>query len=355
MRAGLTLTANFIPNPFLDHKGVYNGLLSTGDAEHATSGIVKVAVGATGAVSAKVLLGSATYAVKGQLNGFGDATFTIARSKLPPLTLTLNLDLDGGSDRISGTLTDGSFSATFDADRGLPTGSAPRDFAGRYTVSLPGNSGSATPDGSGWAVLSITSKGVGSMIGRLADGSAISAAAYVSSDGVMPIFRVLYSSTGSISGSLQIRETSSTDLDGSFYWHKPWQTAALRYPAAFDVEHSIVGSRYTAPATRERVIPLEAVAGNAAVALDGGDLDSTLWQTVTVTGVNSVKPIAPFLKGFSAAIKPTNGCFSGTFTDPADNKVRRFEGVFLQKQNAGFGFFLGAEQSGVVEFSPSGQ
>jgi uncharacterized protein YkwD len=348
MRAGLDLTANFIPNPFLAHAGSYNGLLSAPDAEHATSGFVKVSVASTGAVSGRLLLGGASHAFTAKLNILGDATVTIPRSGRSPLTLTLDLGLDNGSEQLTGTLTDGDFTASFLTDLAGLAG----EYAGRYTVSLPPAGSFGTPEGAGWAVVAVSRTGVASLTGKLADGAVISAAATVSRDGVVPIYRVLYAALGSISGSFRFRETSTTDLDGSYDWHKPARPTSARYAGEFSVQSSIVGSRYAAPASGQRVIDLGAFAGNAVVTLRDGDLDSSLTQTVTVSGVNGVKVVAPALRGFSAAIKRANGCFSGGFVDPTSKVARRFEGVFLQKQNAGFGYFLGAELSGRVEFAP---
>jgi hypothetical protein len=354
MRAGLAFTANFVPNPFLARTGAYNGMLSSGSAEHATSGIVKVSVASSGVVTGKVLLGGATHAFTARLNANGDATVTIARKNLPSLTLTLDLDVDGDSGRITGTLSDGGFSASFAADRAWVSGAFRTGAPGRYTVVIPPvDGGGGRPEGAGWATLTLSSAGVASLSGKLADGAAFTAAAWVSRDGVMPIYVTLYSGLGSVSGSLRFRDTSETDLDGSLHWHKPERPTALRYPWAFSEEHSIVGSRYYAPASGQRVIDLSAVTGNARITLREGDLDSELAQTVTVTGANAVKPLAPALAGFSATITTTNGCFTGTCTDPSARVTRRFQGVFLQKQDAGFGYFLGAERSGAAEFWPS--
>jgi uncharacterized protein YkwD len=354
MRAGLALTANFVPNPFLDRSGAYNGLLESGSAEHATSGLVKISLASSGVVTGKVLLGGAVHAFTAQLNVNGDATVTIARSGRSPLTLTLDLDLDSDSGGVAGTLSDGSFSVSFDAERAWVAGGLRTGAPGRYTVVIPSvDEGGGRPEGAGWATLTLSSTGLGTLTGKLADGTAISAASWVSRDGVMPIYAALYSSLGSISGSLRFRETSDTDLDGSLTWHKPERSTSPRYPWAFTEEHAIVGSRYDAPASGERVIGLPAQAGNASVVLRDGDLDSTLTQSVTVTGANAVKLLAPALPGFTAAITMSKGCFSGTFRDPVDGATRRFHGVFLQKQDAGFGYFLGAERSGAVEFWPA--
>jgi Divergent InlB B-repeat domain/Cysteine-rich secretory protein family/Bacterial Ig domain len=349
MRAGLELTANFIPNPFLAHAGSYNGLLFADDVEHATSGFVKVSVATSGVVTGKLLLGGVSHAFTTRLNLDGDATITIPRTGHSSLTLRLDLDVDGDSDQISGTLSDGEFTASFVTDL---AGSA-SEYAGRYTVSLPPSGEFATPGGAGWAVVSVSRSGVASLSGRLADGATISAAATVSRDGEVPIYRVLYSALGSVSGTFRFRATASTDLDGSFYWHKPQQSSAARYAGAFSVESPIVGSRYSAPASGQRVITLDAAVGNAVVTLRDGGLAASIAQAVTVTGVNLVKPVAPVAREFSAAIKTASGAFSGVFTDPETNVVRRFEGVFLQKQNAGSGYFLGAESSGRASFVPA--
>jgi hypothetical protein len=51
-------------------------------------------------------------------------------------------------------------------------------------------------------------------------------------------------------------------------------------------------------------------------------------------------------------VTPT-GLFTGKFKHPVTGATVPFRGAFLQKQNFGAGWFLGADQSGFVNFEPA--
>ena len=65
---------------------------------------------------------------------------------------------------------------------------------------------------------------------------------------------------------------------------------------------------------------------------------------VTVTGTS----------GVTLTLTPKTGAFSGKFLYPGTNKKTAFGGVIYQKMPppAGFGLFLGADQSGGLEIAP---
>ena len=46
------------------------------------------------------------------------------------------------------------------------------------------------------------------------------------------------------------------------------------------------------------------------------------------------------------------GTFSGSFTNPLAGKLQSFQGIVLQKLNAGYGFSLGTDQSSRVSLRP---
>ena len=54
----------------------------------------------------------------------------------------------------------------------------------------------------------------------------------------------------------------------------------------------------------------------------------------------------------SLSFTVATGAFKGSVVDPATQKPISFGGVVLQKQNVGYGFFLGANQSGQVRLGP---
>ena len=352
MREGLALTAHFIPNPFLARTGAYNGLVAAEVRTQDTSGLLRLALTGTGLVTGRVFFDGASYAFSTRLDPGGNATVRLARRNLPALVVTLALDVAGDSQQITGTVSDGTASASFTADRAWPPGGSPSAFAGRYTVSLPPGEQSGTPLASGWAVVSVTSTGVATISGRLADGVLLSASATVSRAGTMPLFTPLYAALGSVAGTLRFRDTWSSDLDGTYFWHKPAQPTAPRFSAAFNVQNPLVGSRFVRPAAGQFLISLPTGLGNATFALSGGGLSPALAQTASVSTAHLIRAAAPALPGFTAAISPVNGYFRGTFTHPGERAVRRFEGVVLQKRNQGAGYFLTGSSAGRVTFSP---
>ncbi len=355
MAEGLTLTARFVANPFLTLKGGYNGLLESATSDHDTAGLVRVTLATTGAVSGKVTVGGLTYSFTGKLNVEGNATIAVSRGKLTPLTLTLDLDTTGGSERITGTVSDGSFTSEFSSDRAWQPGSEPSAYAGRYTVVLPPDPEDGNmPNGAGWATLTVSASGVASLVGALADGSAISASATVSKDGVLPIYRVLFAPAGSIAGKILFRAGNGSDLDGTYLWTKPERPTSRTFPGAFSAAKSFIGSRYTAPVSGQTVLPVSSSANNLIVTVTGGNLESPVAQPATLATNNRVTIPTPLLKGFATTITASTGRFSGSFADPTTKAVRRYYGVLLQKQGRGFGYFLGTDSSGHAELAPGG-
>jgi hypothetical protein len=312
---------------------------------HATSGLVQATVAATGAISGKVLLGGASHSFSGKLGFDGTAAISIRRGKLAPLTLTLQLDVGGSSERITGSVSDGSFTAFFHADREWPSGSPTHANAGRYTVAL------SAAQGTGWATLTVSNAGAATLSGALPDGTAFSASGRVSKEGLLPLFKTLYSAKGSLAAAVNFRWSDSSDLDGLYHWSKPTLATARSYQGAFATTHALGGSRYTAPGAGQRVLIAADGADNCTISVSGGNLDSAVAQPVTLAGNNRVTVAAPLLKGFAASITASNGRFAGSFTDPVSKAVRRYAGVILQKQNRGLGYFLGTTESGGVEFT----
>jgi hypothetical protein len=123
MQRGLSLQANFIPSPFIPLEGAYNGLFyDTNGISQLGSGFITVTVTTfSGAFTGTLQIGSSKWAFKGQFDGNGNATVTVKRGVMIPLTLGLQLDLYGGSYQITGTVTasDSSWTAELSADRAV--------------------------------------------------------------------------------------------------------------------------------------------------------------------------------------------------------------------------------------------
>ncbi len=351
MSEGFAVTANFIPNPFLAHTGSFNGLVAGG----GQAGFVKLALTGTGRFSGALVLGISRFTFAGQFDNVGDAVVTIRRVNLASLTMTLHADLVGDTQHVSGAVTDGIFTATISADRARLVSEGPSPNAGRYTVTLPGNvesSDPAQPRGHGFALLTVNTAGVAAMSGVLADGRPFSSAATISKDGELPIFVPLYA-TGFLAGTLHCRDSGVSDLDGVVHWSKPLRALDRYQKPAFELETPVIGSRYVPPAAAARVILAADGADNVRLAFGHGDLnalDQNVNQSATLDPANRVLIPAPQIAGLRVTITAANGRYTGSFTHPVSGVVKRFDGVIFQKQNAGYGYFLGVEQSGFSAF-----
>ncbi len=352
MVPGFTLNASFIPNPFLTGRGSYRGELQGGAA-----GLVKVSVSGSGVFSARIYLGNDVFSAQGHLGADGTATVNIRRSGKSPLTLTLNLDV-AGTNGLTGTLSDGASTESFAGEQAYQASNGRFAQAGRYTVSLPANSqntDSNVPAGDGYATLRIDGAGRATLAGALADGRTFSASGVASTGGTasagptIAFYRSIYGGLGSISGKVTLEETSVSDLDGIFRWIKPERPADHVAPHAFDTTVPVVGSAYNVHG------PLLSVASeqdNSQLLLGAGNLNAPIVQTGTLSA-DRLSFADPALQGLSVKFNVASGLFSGSFIHPVTGAKSIIHGVVFQKQNAGYGYFLGVDASGYASVAPA--
>ncbi|HEX8312209.1 MAG TPA: CAP domain-containing protein [Chthoniobacteraceae bacterium] len=352
MREGFVINARFVPNPFDGRDGAYNGLVQTTDGAAVGSGLVRMKLNTKGAFSGRLLLGGASYSLKGRFNGDGSATLTIPQAGKAPLTVTLQLDLAAGTGAVSGSITDGTFTASLNAGY-APAGTAatPSPMAGRYTVAIPANpetSSSSRPQGTGYATLQIAKDGTAKLVGSLADGQGFTQSIAVTTDGRLPLYVALYSGSGSLSGELLFQETEDSHCAGLVRWNKPAQPGSTLYPEAFSTVNGMYGSRYISQ-PGSAVLEVAPVEANAQLQI-AGELGAEVIQSATLEENNRVTVEKPVLPGIGVKINAADGRFSGSFVHPTGGQSR-FRGVIFQKKNAGFGYYLGATESGQTSFT----
>jgi hypothetical protein len=348
MHSNATLTAQFVANPFLTVKGTYNGLFyeQTG-VEHHSSGFLKLTVTDRGSFSATLMGGGRTLPFSGQFNAGGRARKVVPRMGLAPVTIDLQLALGASVPELAGTLTDGSWTASYLGDRSLwNTTSNP--YQGRYSVVLPGGAGDpGSPPGHGYGALLIDRAGNIVFNGRSADGQRLSQAVPVSPSGEWPLYAALYTGKGSILSWLTFTNDGVAPVSGLLSWIKSPSTATAFYRAGFSNELTIAGSRY-AGSTTNRVIRMDY---GEVIATDG-NLSVAVTNTVRLTPTSTIS-VSPNT-GFTMLLDRTTGLFSGSFRVPGTAVTRTFYGSLLQNQDAGFGYFLGSNQAGEIRFVPVG-
>ena len=337
--------------------GVYQGLVQSNYPSQQTSGSISITVGKTGSFSVKLTLDEVSYSVKETFDDNGNSSSVIPRAGTNSLTLTLHLDLTNGTDQITGTVSDGTFTSDLTANLTVfnrKTNPA-KEFEGYYTVLLPPNpdeTGPDLPQGNGYGTLKVDAGGRIRFSATLADGTRISQTAVVSKDGTWPVYIPLYVKKGSLSGWVTFTNVVGvSDLGGTLSWFKPPVPAAKFYPNGFTTEIMLLGSEYTAPPVGTPALDVTNTACNILVTLGEGNLDLFASNSVTLTAAKKVSLCVT--NSFKLTITPNTGLFSGSFINPATHKSTVFQGALFQKQNIGAGFFLGTNQTGFVTVEPS--
>ena len=221
---------SFIPNPFPAISGAYNGLFcdETNGVSPQSCGCFTITVAAKGAYTGSLQVGGGRYSFVGQFDFAGTASQSIARTNANALTVDLQLDLANGTDRVTGSVSDGAWTSALAGDRAIYDGRttlAPE--AGSYTLVLAGAYGSTNkPAGDSYGALTVGKNGAISFTGTLADGTKVTPSAPVSKYGQWPFYASLCGGQGVLWSWLTF--TNASDLGGAVAWVKlPLKTPYL--------------------------------------------------------------------------------------------------------------------------------
>jgi hypothetical protein len=349
MQTGFVLQANFRVIPFIAVAGVYEGLCYDAEVNrHASAGFLSVKSTEAGAYSARLTLGGVRYSFSGKFAADGIATNSLPRAGTNALTLILAIDLANGSDQITGSVSDGDWTASVLCDRVLfNKKSNPAPQAGKYTMVIPADDEdpAAEPAGFSYGTVNVDAAGKVKLSASLADGTKISQSANLSKIGYWPLYVPLYSGRGSVLSWVVFAESSEASFTGELNWVKPVNASDRLYPNGFAVRHELMGSSYFAPTNvNDPVLNFSAgkvrfSAGNLAEEFSN-DI-SLVENKVTNLGTNKL----------NVSINLSSGLFTGSVTPPGGSQPVPFRGAVHQKQNQGWGFFLGTNQSGRVRLS----
>ena len=339
--ATLALTVNFN-----GVKGTYEGMAMVGGTN---AGLFTLTLMPTGKFTGKLTLAGGHYPLKGTLSSSGTFSGTV---KTGAVTLDVILILDPSLPDISGTITDitaggvsyivgSSLLGTYKAST-LPSG-----LAGDYTVVIPALSGTdpTLPGGPGYGTMTVAKTGAVHIAGKLGDGSPFSVGGQLNADGqTWTLFELLYPGkhSGSIEGTMTFESGTDSDCDGTLEWVKPAQTAGY-YSGGFSTSVELMAAKYVAPPLPLTSGTIIVGGGNLAESAISDSLTISSKGKVTVSGTNDV----------TLTLTPSTGAFSGKFLCPVTNTKTSFGGVIYQKPApaAGYGLFLGTDESGGVEIT----
>lgn len=336
-----TLKAYFFTNPFLPIAGGYHGLFYvTSNATEDSSGYFTAMVTPAGAYNARLLLGGQHHSATGQFTVTGEATNIIKRPGLTSLAVRLQLDLSNGP--VTGTISDGTWTADLLADRAVYSKTNQAPEAGRYTLAISGSSDTPNePGGNGFGSLVVNELGDVTFSGLLADGTPVTASSIVSGNGHWPFYASLYGGKGSMLGWLSF---TNGGISGQMGWFKLSEAAAKLYSGGFTNSPEVVGSAFF----DTNGLPILGFT-NGLLSLTNGDFEQGITnQIVLVPDKESTDQ-----DGAKLIFNTSSGLFKGSVMNPETSKPIAFNGAVLQNQNIGVGFFLSTNESGSVILSPA--
>ncbi len=339
MQSNMVLHANFAPNPFTPVVGTYQGLIyDTNGPAHQSSGFFTATVTSSGSFSAKVTLaGGKALPLSGQFSAGGVFSNNIARKGLSPISVQLNIDLAGNG--ITGVFSDGTFISELIANKVVTSAGG---TAGKYTLLIPGGmDGVAQPGGDSYGTIVVSSTGAITLKGVLADGSKIAQKANLLSTGQWAFYVPLYSGKGSILSWLTF---SNSVIDGNVDWFKPSGSGGKLYTAGFTNVTEAAGSSYVFTSGTP-VLNFS----SGILAVSNGNLSNSFIEGFDLSAANKVTSTNATVK---MTITTSTGLFKGSVADPVSGKTVSFNGVVLQQQNSGGGFFTGTTQTGRVHIGP---
>ncbi len=332
--------------------GTYAGFIHD-DTNAVNCGSIKLVVTTSGSYTCALVYENGTASVKGSFTSGGSSSLNVKVGSAPG---SLNLQLQSGGAGLMQLL--GSFDL-LDRTHSLvlphvPSAAGPASsLAGSYTVVLltPTPTQNGEPEGYGHATLKVSSKAVATLVGTLADGTKLSYAGPIGSDGRLPVWSQIYNTLpkGHFSGMIYFREVAGvTDLQGQVHWVKRLDMREKYFPAGLRQEATLLGSRWTAPVAGQLMSPLSAQPSSVP-----NIVCRFSWRLYTVpveiffhSGSNHAT--TAFVKNSALALKPATGEFSGK-----DEGGNPFSGVVLQSQSLGAGMRL--ESGGTVSCLLRGQ
>ena len=206
----------------------------------------------------------------------------------------------------------------------------------------------------GWATLSISSAGLTTMAGSLADGSAMSQSVSVSKDGRWPSHAAYAappaSNGGAVFGWLSFSNQPATGLGGTLYWFRPAGNACAMYQSGFtNLAIAVIGSAYN-PNEKPRLALTD---GQGQVSLDGANLPFAIQNQCTLTPENTIIVAPPDTDKPALTISKSTGAITGSFANPLNAKQStKITGVLLQNKTSAAGYFLGTNRGGAFLLNP---
>jgi hypothetical protein len=335
------LTITVPPNPFQELAGSFTGLFY--DTNRATvdgSGFFSLTPASDGAFTGYFLCAGSSNLFNGQFSIL-DSNSAYANLLAAGYALNLAADTSGGwPQSICGSVSNTATGWNAELASFLPGYSATftTSRAGTNLMTMPGSDiALVSPPGDSIFSMVISSNGVASLTGLLADDTAVSQINPISLAGYFPVYIPLYGvDKGLLLGWLDLTGTpgDSVSTNSTLVWLNQAGATSL-YPAGFTNSAVPAASYYHATLTNL----LGSTSG--LVILSGGGLTGPLTNTVTITG-NVITVTPPATNGLSLYINNTSGEVQGSFIS-SGNHTNFIDSVIIQSANAAAGYYIEAQ------------
>ncbi len=225
-----TLTAVFIPSPFLNSAGSYLGAVTSEEALPQGRGDLAIQINRMGSFTGRVRVGALSFPLRGAFNSSGVFQQGLG-SGSARVELSLLFSSDDSSLTASLVTEVEDLSIASSSILSLPATGNPPSNRRNWDLSISGSDSPNTPTAPGSASLTLSSGQRVRIAGRLGDGTAWSLASQLLQSSQIPGFTPLYNNKGQLSGSLPIPPDAGTST-ASFLWHCPPQSLPA-FPAGF--------------------------------------------------------------------------------------------------------------------------
>ncbi len=193
--------------PITDGRGHYIGLFDSGVAGAPKPGIVNVTVTRKGRFTGTIRYEGRSYRLIGKLDAQRQFAGVARGRGNAKLAVSLQLDLAGETEKLTGTITDGEKKTDFLADRaGVPANTG---VALRRDVVIAAPSG----DRAGQGIVRVQPAGTVRLVGKLSDGTPISSGGQISKRGLWPyLIAPRKTSAGEVSGIISLSDLQTAPL-----------------------------------------------------------------------------------------------------------------------------------------------
>jgi Divergent InlB B-repeat domain/Bacterial Ig domain len=358
MTENLTLTAHFVINPFIPVQGTYAGLLSSADS--VSTGFLSGKLTHQGAFSLKAKVGELTLPIKGRFSLDGHFTGRIVVADTS-YAIELTLNVTGiGTRTITGTIVGGKTSVTIMADLSpfeKKDHPVPAELVGTFNFIVPPNSSVTDPNypvGIGFGRVTVSTGGTARFTGKVADGTAVSGSAPLSSESRWPLFSSLYRGGGSISGWVTFdRSQVDHDLGGTLDWKKPRGSGSAIHAEGFAGKSDLSGARCEG-LTSFLALSLSNNSSELTLQSPGVDpfpLNISLPFPLRTGRITVTAPSGSTIKSITCKVQAKTGLLSGNVVEAG--AVRKIQGILVQsKLNRAGGFVLRDGYSTALKITP---